>query len=121
MIVDTLAQLALMTKAKLVFENPDTFLSFAALSPLSYTPDQLKFLPTPHDMSVFSEFSQLTNALPQGILFQPSLDNMLWNVYLNVLRNAQLAQGVLSDEQISELQQAETFLQMQGIRWPPGA
>lgn len=112
--MDALAQLALMTKAKLVFESSDTFLSFPALSPVSYAPDRWAFLPTVHDMSVFSEFSQLTNALPQGALFQPSLDNTLWNVYLNVLRSAQLAQGTLSDEQNARLQEAQALLQTQG-------
>ena len=112
--MDALAQLAIMTKAKLVFENPDTFLSFPALSPLGYTPDQLTFLPAPHDMVVFSDFSELTNALPQAGIFQPSLDNLLWNVYLNVLRNAQLAQGTLTDEQNTELEQAEAYLYTQG-------
>jgi hypothetical protein len=111
--MDALAQLALMTKAKLVFERPDTFLSFPALSPLSYEPDQLAFMP-PHNMSVFSEFSRLTNALPQGVLFQPSLDDTLWDVYLSVLQNAQLAQGTLSAEQNAQLAQAQSFLQTPG-------
>jgi len=41
--MDALAQLALMTKAKLVFESPGSFLSFPALSPISYSADQLNF------------------------------------------------------------------------------
>ena len=41
--MDALAQLALMTKAKMVFESPGSFLSFPALSPISYGADQLKF------------------------------------------------------------------------------
>jgi len=61
--MDARAQLALMVKAKLVFENPDTFLSFPALSPLSYAPDQLRFLPAAHDMSVFAECSRLSDVV----------------------------------------------------------
>lgn len=111
--MDALAQLALMTKAKFVFERPGTFLSFPALSPLSYEPDQLAFMP-PHNLSVFSEFSRLTNALPQDVLFQPSLDDTLWDVYLSVLQNAQLAQGTLSAEQNAQFAQAQSFLQTPG-------
>lgn len=115
--MDASAQLALMTKAKLVFESgDDTFLCFPALSPLSYPPDQLKFLPptTSSEMLAFSEFCMLTNALPQGVLFQPSLDNLLWQTYLNVLQNAQLAQGTLTADQQSAFQQAEAFLYTEG-------
>jgi len=36
--MDAAAQLAVMAKAKLVFETPGTFLSFPALSPLSFRP-----------------------------------------------------------------------------------
>ncbi len=103
-----------MVKAKLVFESPDTFLSFPALSPLTYAPEQLKFLPAFHDLSVFAEFSRLTNALPGGAIFQPSLDETLDSVYLNILRTAQVAQGTLTDQQTAELQQAQAYLQTEG-------
>jgi len=104
-----------MTKAKLVFESPDTFLSFPALTPISYTPDQLKFADAASNqqMHVFSDFSTLTNALPQGTLFQPSLDHVLWDVYQGVLQNAQVAQGSLTAEQTAELQSAQSFLSVQ--------
>jgi len=111
--MDALAQLALMTKAKLVFESPDTFLSFPALSP-TYSPDRLTFLPAAHDMAAFSEFSMLANALPGGVLFQPSLDNTLWDMYLHVLRHMQLAQGSLTPDESAQLQQAQAVLQTSG-------
>jgi len=111
--VDARAQLALMTKAKLVFESPDTFLSFPAVPP-AYPPDALTFLPVAHDMMTFSEFSELTNALPAGSIFQPALDNLLWSVYLHVLKNAVLAQGTLTADQQQALQNALSVLQTQG-------
>jgi hypothetical protein len=117
--MDARAQLALMAKAKLVFESPNTFLSFTALSPVSYAPDQLRFLPAAHDMSVFAEFSRLSDEIPQGALFQPELTSTLSSVYLNVLNQAQLAQGTLSDEQTAQLEQALAFLQAQGADGPP--
>jgi hypothetical protein len=111
--VDATAELALMSKAKLVFEtDADSFLCFPALSPLSYTPDQLKFVPATSDaaMPVLAELSRFTNALPQGVLFDSSLDTFLWDEYLHVLRDAQLAQGDLSAQQQADYQQAESFL-----------
>jgi len=117
--MDARAQLALMVKSKLVFESSDTFLSFPALSPLSYTPDQLKFLPMPNDMSVFAECSRLSDGIPQGALYQPDLNSTLSSLYLKILNTAQLAQGTLSDQQTAQLQQAEAVLQTQGSSGQP--
>ncbi len=113
--MDALAQLALMTKAKLVFESPDTFLSFPALMPISYSPDEMKFqdATSARQMKTFLDFSTLTNALPQGTLFQPSLDRVLSDVYQGVLENAQLAQGILTADQTAELESAQSFLSVQ--------
>jgi hypothetical protein len=113
--MDSLAQLALMTKAKLVFEGPGTFLSFPATTPLSYSPEQLKFaqITSPPGMLVFSEFSRLTNSLPGGVIFQPSLDSMLWDVYQGMLQNAQVAQGGLTAQQQADLHAADAFLYTQ--------
>jgi hypothetical protein len=112
--MDALAQLALMTKAKLIFETEGTFLSFPALSPLSYTPDQLNFAQPAPNLNVLSEFSRLANALPGGALFQASLDTMLWDIYHDVLQTAQLASSTLTPDQQSSYQQAEALL------WTPG-
>src|SRR5579859_7235092 len=114
--MDALAQLALMTKAKLVFENPGTFLSFPALTPINYSPDQMKFSQAMSNNDVlhaFAGFSTLTNALPQGTLFQPSLDHLFWDVYAGLLNNMQLAQGTLTPQQQAELQAAQSFLTVQ--------
>ncbi len=114
--MDALAQLALMAKAKLVFESPDTFLSFPALTPISYTPDQMRFADaaSSQELQIFAEFSALTNALPQGTLFQPSLDRSLSDVYREVLQNAQLAQGSLTAQQTAQVQAAQGLLSAPG-------
>jgi hypothetical protein len=114
--MDAIAQLALMTKAKLVFEEPGTFLCFPATTPLNYSAGQLDFtqLTSQAVMSVFSEFSRLTNSLPQGVIFQPELDVLLWDVYQGMLQNAQVAQGDLTAEQKADLQRASAFLYTQG-------
>ena len=79
--MDALAQLALMTKAKLVFESPGSFLSFPALSPISYSADELKFgaftAVETAERLIFSEFSRFANALPSGTIFQPQGDSYL--------------------------------------------
>ena len=112
--MDTLTQLALMTKAKLVFETPDTFLSFPALTPLSYTPDQLDFSKLAgQETPVFPEFCQLANAMPQGVLYPPALGSFLWEPYGYVLQNAVLAQSALTAQEEADLQQADAFLYTQ--------
>jgi hypothetical protein len=124
--MDPLAHLALITKAKLVFESSDTFLSFPALSPLSYPPEHLKFdkLTSTQEMLVFSEFCRLTNTLPEGVLFQPSVGSFLWDAYHNVLQTAEIAQGDLTPEQNADLQKALGFLYVQtadGLNTPSQA
>jgi len=114
--MDALAQLALMTKAKLLFESSDTFLSFPASTPISYPSDQMDFAnpATIPQMQAFADFSTWTNALPQGTLFQPTLDNLLWDVYQGVLQNGQVAQGSLTASQTATLQAAQAVLSTQG-------
>jgi hypothetical protein len=110
--MDALAQLALMTKAKLMFESPDTFLSFPALVPIGYPPEQMNFAnaATVQQMQAFADFSTWTNSLPQGTLFPSSPTGMLWNVYRGVLDNSQVAQGSLTPDQTAQLAAAQSFL-----------
>lgn len=114
--MDALAQLALMTKAKLLFETSDTFLSFPAFTPISYTSDEMNFTDpaTPQQLHAFADFSTWTNTLPQGTLFQPSLSNLLWDVYQGVLNSAQLAHGGLTADQTAALQAAQAVLSTPG-------
>src|ERR1700733_11373501 len=117
--MDALAQLALMTKAKLVFETSDTFLSFPALTNISYSSDEMNFTnpTTPQQLHAFAEFSIWTNTLPQGTLFQPSTGPMLWDFYQNVLNSGlqlQFAQGALTADQTAALQAAQAVLSAQG-------
>ena len=114
--MDALAQLALMTKAKLLFETPDSFLSFPALTPISYAPADLNFAAasTPSQMAAFADFSRWTNALPQGTIFELSLGTLLWDVYLGILQNAQIAQGSLTDAQAAALSAAQAYLSAPG-------
>ena len=111
--MDALAYLALMAKAKLVFENPDTFMCFPALAPVRYTTDQLNFgafnSPAVAQRLVYSEFSRLVNALPSGTIFEPG-DKFLWDTYDTILRTAILAEDQMSDTENAAYQQAVAFL-----------
>lgn len=112
--VDAFAQLALMTKAKLVFESDNTFLSFPALSPLSYPPERLKFGKagelTAQDLADLSEFARITNQIPRGVLAPVEEGEYLWDIYQEVLHTAQLATGAMSAEEQARYDRAMAFL-----------
>jgi hypothetical protein len=121
--MDSVAQLALLTKAKLVFETDGTFLSFPALTPLSYSPDELSFSAsaTSASATAYSDFCRFANALPTGVVFQPALDTLLWDLYQSIFTNAQLAQSGLTPQQTAALQAADAYLYTQasdGTRSP---
>jgi hypothetical protein len=111
--MDALAHLALMMKTKLVFEGPGTFMSFPALSPVSYTTDQLAFgafdSPAVPERLIYSEFARLVNALPAGTIFDMG-DRFLWDIYGNILQTAILAEGQTTAEEDAAYQQATAFL-----------
>ncbi len=113
--MDAYSLLALMTKAKLIFESPDTFLSFPALSPLSYSPEQLQFNKpgsqlTAELLAMQSEFSRITNLVPRGVLAPVAHEEYLWDIYSDVLNTAQIASSVLTAEEKSRLAEAVNFL-----------
>ena len=112
--MDSLAHLALMTKAQLVFAAPDTFLSFPALSPLSYSPDELSFASgnalSAQQLRTFAEFSRVTNSLPLGTIFQPQTDTYLWDRYHEVLTTSILASNEPSSEQKAAVAAAQAYL-----------
>jgi hypothetical protein len=127
--VDAFAQLALMAKTKLVFESESTFLSFPALSPLSYPPDRLKFGTagelTAQDLSDLSEFARITNQIPRGVLAPVEEGEYLWDIYREVLETKQLAAGAaMSTEEQARYDRAMAFLYTQsadGLRQPSAA
>ena len=79
----------MMTKAKAIFESDDTFLSFPALSPLSYSAEQLAFVVpgdlTPQRLNDASEFAHVANQIPRGVLAPVAQGEYLWEVYRDVL------------------------------------
>jgi hypothetical protein len=106
-----------MAKAKLVFESDGTFLSFPALSPLSYPPERLKFLTagvmTAQDLSDMSEFARLTNQIPRGVLAPVEEGEYLWDIYQEILLTAQRSSGAMSAEEKARYDRAIALLYTQ--------
>jgi hypothetical protein len=102
-----------MAKAKLVFESPDTFLSFPALSPLSYPPERLTFGTgdlTPQKLGDLSEFARITNQIPRGVLAPVAEGEYLWDVYQDVLDTGQVSSSNLSAQDKARYDEAMAFL-----------
>lgn len=112
--MDAFAQLALMAKAKRVFESADTFLSFPALSPLSYSPDELRFGETAEmtakDLAEASEFARVANQLPRAVIAPLEADEYLWDVYRDVLDAAQVAKGSMTSAERAAYEGAMSVL-----------
>jgi hypothetical protein len=117
--MDSLTQLALFTKAQLVFQAPGTFLSFPALQALSYPPDELDFSQLANlSGPVYPEFCRLVDTIPQGVLYTAESGTLFSDEYDKVLRDAQTAQSTLTAAETAALQQALTFLY---VKQPDGA
>lgn len=110
--MDATVQLALMTKAALVFGR-DTFLSFPVLSPLTGTAaffDALGGLPgTPEALAAMAEFARITGVLPTGPI-APEGGESLYDVYSDALQTAALASSSLTSAEQQELDAARAFL-----------
>jgi len=110
--MDATAQLALMVKAKRVFESPGTFLSFP-LAPMAYPPAVLDFskaLGDPKTGAALLEYSRSVNQCPAGAIFQGDSDQYLWEHYDRWLNAMTLAGGDLSADQQSGYAQARALL-----------
>jgi hypothetical protein len=92
--MDSLVQLALMTKASSVFAKTGQFLCFPALSPYSFKPEQLAFarkLETADDWRAYSEFSRAVNHVVRGPLHDPTDPVFLWDIVDDVLARGECA------------------------------
>jgi len=116
--MDALAHLALMTKAKLVFENPGTFLSFPVLSPMPYQASDLNSFgsstATAAQLQVLSEFARVVNSCPLGTIFSMESDTYLWDIYRHVLTTAILASETATPEDTAAYNDAVALLTTKG-------
>lgn len=112
--MDAIVRLALMSKAKTVFESDGTFLSFPALNPLTYSTEWLHLAladgGTDAELKAASEFSRVVNAIPGGPLFDGPSEELLWDVYGDVLHRAHIAGGSLTAAEQSARDRAQAAL-----------
>jgi len=117
--MDSAVQLALMFKAKKVFGADDTFLSFP-VSPLPYTKRQLDFFAQQdadalrHSLQNLQAFSTLVNLIPSDEAWLPTEGRFLWEVYEQVLKEAQFASSTRTAEEEAAYQQALAYLRVAG-------
>lgn len=102
--MDTAVQLALMSKAKKVFGNNQTFLSFP-VTPLPFTKQQLNFL-ADQNLQNLRAFSALVNLIPNGEAWVQTDPHYLWDVYHEVLTNANFATSTRTPEEEARYQAA---------------
>ena len=117
--MDSAVQLALMSKAKKVFGADDTFLSFP-VSPLPHTKRQLDFLAQQdadalrQSLQNLQAFSILVNLIPSDEAWLPTETRFLWDVYEQVLKEAQFASSTRTAEEEAAYQQALNYLRVVG-------
>ena len=117
--MDSAVQLALMSKAKKVFGADDTFLSFP-VSPLPHTKRQLDFLAQQdadalrQSLQNLQAFSILVNLIPSDEAWLPTETRFLWDVYEQVLKEAQFASSTRTAEEEAAYQQALNYLRAVG-------
>lgn len=120
--MDAAAQLALMAKAEHVFGSDDTDLSFP-VTPLAFAPAALDLLGD-GTMQHLIEFSLLANRIPDGPAWSGDSPTLLWDVYTQVLREAQFAQSTRTTQEEADYQAACAVLYRQdeeGRRVPSDA
>lgn len=86
--MDPVVSLALMHKAKLMFERQDTYLAFPSSS-LSYKKDDLSFMAglfTPERLRKLAEFSHILDCIPASTTLDLTSPNTLSTIYQGLLR-----------------------------------
>lgn len=106
--MDSATQLALIAKATKVFGNDQTFLSFP-VTPLPFTKQELSFLDD-QNLQNLQTFSSLVNLLPNGEAWLPTESHYLWDVYDEVLKQADLASSTRTPAEEAEYQKAFCYL-----------
>lgn len=111
--MDAAAQLALLVKARSVFEAQDTFLS-VPVAPLPFTRRRLDFYAQDtaeelaDSLSNLQAFSRVVNMIPSGITWAPA-DTTLWDVYRTILQGEFAESSRTADEE-ADYQQAVAYL-----------
>ncbi len=116
--MDSVAQLALMSKAKKVFGNEGTFLSFP-VTPLAYKKEELDFFSqeTADDLRQskknLNSFSTLVNLIPDNEAWLPTETRFLWDEYEHVLNQGICASSTRTAEE-EAYKEALAYLKIPG-------
>ncbi|HBP86204.1 MAG TPA: hypothetical protein DD706_00740, partial [Nitrospiraceae bacterium] len=117
--MDSVVQLALMSKAKKVFETEGTFLSFP-VTPLAYNKEDLEFFlqDTAENLrqseANLTAFSTLVNLIPNDEAWLPADAHFLWDELDYVLREGTLASSTRTPEEEEVYQEALAYLKVPG-------
>jgi hypothetical protein len=117
--MDSIAQLALITKAKNVFGSESTFLSFP-VTPLAYKEEDFEFFSqdTKDDLlkskANLHAFSTLVNLIPSGEAWLPTDAHFLWDEYEYVLENGICASSSRTPEEEMDFLEVKAYLKAPG-------
>jgi len=107
--IDATVVLGLAGKTSRVFAEPGTYLSFP-LSPIGFQRTRFEALArdpmSPEGQHALAEFSLLVNEVPDGPLWQPDGDQRLWDVYGDVLDEAELPDVARTPAEEADYQRA---------------
>jgi len=113
--MDSIAQLALMSKAKKVFGTESTFLSFP-VTPLAYQKEDLEFFPQNGASDILKSkanlnaFSTLVNLVPRSEAWLQTDPQFLWDNYEYILKQGITATSNRTPDEEVAFQEARNYL-----------
>ena len=116
--MDAMAQLALMSKANQVFGGSGIFLSFPAMTPIAFKPEELNAanaFSDPNVLHKMADFALNLNSLPTGTLFQGAGDNYLWHAYDQWLTDMVLARDQMTADERAQYDEANALLSVKDV------
>jgi hypothetical protein len=117
--MDSIAQLALISKAKKVFGTESTFLSFP-VTPLAYQKDDLEFFSQKSASDLLKSkanlnaFSTLVNLIPRSEAWLQTDPQFLWDDYDYVLKQGVTAVSSRTPDEEIAFQEARNYLKEAG-------
>ena len=110
--IDAQVVLALATKASQVFVQDDTAFS-VPLSPVVYRREDLERMlnaDTAEGLRLLAEFSALVNMIASSPVWSPTADRYLWDVYSDVLADADLASASRTADEEADYKRVSELL-----------
>ena len=117
--MDSSTRLAIYTKVIHIFEEKESgkFLSFPIDTPFyGFNPSHLQFSTdktgnvASSTLRTMSEFAKIVNTPSRGFKYNPNVEEYLWDVYQDILNNAETAENIAKAGDIERFNEAENFL-----------